>query len=327
MSFSLVNDPARHRFAAFSGLDTLAKSLALDPTPTWTDLAPAGTAPHRREGLGMVRDPIDDDLLLVGDYPDGAWHLPLAGGGSWRFTNLVENVPSTGSATLSPDPERRRMLLCGGTHRVPDPYYRVIWAPTDEVWSFSLDDERWTRLDVRVPHGGLTGHFAINDPRHDRLLLIGGSRPGDPPGTTVANPLLLELSLGALTWSEHDIGANPSASPSSGIALDESRDRLLVPGTTTDLYYSGRVWALPLDGAVRWTAFDAPGQAMTSSLTTRVIRTRRPRTSGRWRSAGRRRGTRCRSLVRSRYQRGVLRTTTTPPTPRPDSIQRAASWS
>ncbi len=267
LSFSLVNDPVRHRFAAFSGYDTLAKSLVLDPTPTWSDLAAAGAAPNRREGLRMVRAPLADELLLVGDYPDAAWHLPLAGGSSWRFTSLAEDVPpSARDATLSPDPERRRMLLCGGLS--PLVVGRTwIWAPTDAVWSFSLEDERWTRLDnVRVPHGGLTGHHAIGDPRHDRLLLIGGSRPGDSLGTTVPNPFHFELSLGTMSWSEHDIGVNPGADPSSGIALDESRDRLLIPGRTTDDFYSGQVWALPLDGDVRWTTFDAPGQAMTSEL-------------------------------------------------------------
>jgi hypothetical protein len=128
------------------------------------------------------------------------------------------------------DPIRDRVLLFGGTV-----YYRraADW-PEDrnEVWSFSLADDKWTQLDAANPPHARRRHWAGYDAARDRMLVVGGSVSGYRGWGAIHDCWALPLGADSLQWSS--LGPDAPAlgsdydAPTMQATIDPLRDRLLV---------------------------------------------------------------------------------------------------
>lgn len=85
-----IYDPQRHRMLVFGGYDgTYANdlwSLALEGTPAWTRLLPAGAPPSGRMFSAAIYDPLRDRMIVFGGHPDflnDTWSLSLSGAPAW----------------------------------------------------------------------------------------------------------------------------------------------------------------------------------------------------------------------------------------------------
>ena len=180
---TVIYDPLRDRMILFGGgiptfdyYRTLSSvwQLTLGPTPTWSQISPAGPVPPSRMYAAAIYDPVRDRLVVFGGLtdPDGwccgeaiadVWELALAGTPTWTEITPAGPRPGPRTSTAVYDPARHRMLVHGG-------------AASDTVWSLSLDPgETWTPL---LPSGGPPGqrggHSAIFDPDEDRMVVFGG---------------------------------------------------------------------------------------------------------------------------------------------------------
>jgi flagellar hook capping protein FlgD/galactose oxidase-like protein len=100
---SAIYDPIRDRMVVFGGLAPTGSTttndlwaLSLAGTPTWNQLAPAGTLPLEREGHRAVYDPPRDRMVVFGGQnpPEDLWAL------NWGAAVDVEPTP-TGSRTMT----------------------------------------------------------------------------------------------------------------------------------------------------------------------------------------------------------------------------------
>jgi hypothetical protein len=93
---SAAYDPVRDQLVVFGGLDAGAGALgdvwtlSLDPSFTWTPVAPSGTPPSARSRAAFIYDPPRDRFVMVGgqsdvppEYGADVWTLELSGTPSW----------------------------------------------------------------------------------------------------------------------------------------------------------------------------------------------------------------------------------------------------
>src|SRR5207248_1334691 len=91
-----IYDPVRVRMIVFGGTDASGAqlndvwALSLSGTPTWTKLAPSGSAPGVRGAPAAIYDPVRDRMIVFGGYsgnPAAAlsepWALSLAWPPPW----------------------------------------------------------------------------------------------------------------------------------------------------------------------------------------------------------------------------------------------------
>ena len=145
------------------------------------------------------------------------------------------------------------MIVFGGA------IWQGRWVETNEVWSLSLDDLRWTRLTPGGPEPpGRFYHSAVYDPDRDRMLVFGGTPySGEPYTDTWA------LSLGGHPrWSRIEAGGEGPPARSMHGAIYDSRDqRMLVCGGQEALpgpFAPYQTWELSLRGRPSWRMLD-PG--------------------------------------------------------------------
>jgi Kelch motif len=150
----------------------------------WKFVAAAGGLPPIRWGACGIYDPDGERLVMFGGKHGQGASLCL--GDVWELDLSVspavwtELTPSSGDAPAARamasavlDTARNRMIVFGGH----DSSSRV----RSEAWAWDLESDRWesSALDVTgtVPWNsqGLTGHTAVYDPGHDRLIVTGGS--------------------------------------------------------------------------------------------------------------------------------------------------------
>jgi len=145
-----IYDPIRDRMIMFGGYkgdyscvnDTWGLSLA--GTPTWTQLAPAGTPPTPRGRHSAIFDPVQDRMVVFGAYDcdyvylNDSWALSLAGTPAWTLLSPTGTIPSgrSGHSAIY-DPVRDRMVLFGGGGN----------TQTNDVWSLT-----WGAASCAVPH-------------------------------------------------------------------------------------------------------------------------------------------------------------------------------
>ncbi len=131
-----VFDPVRNRMLVFGGstsdsyygVQNTTWQLSLAGTPTWKQLAPAGTPPDGlpsgRRALTSVYDPLRDRMVIYGGWDGGytgaaflgeAWALELAGDPMWSKLAPAGPTPTQRDAMSAIyDPTHDRLAVYGG---------------------------------------------------------------------------------------------------------------------------------------------------------------------------------------------------------------------
>lgn len=204
---SAVYDPKRDRMIVFGGTGdnfVLAYggpflndvwALEFSPTPTWTQLSPAGTPPAARAGQLAVYDPAGDRIVVFGgnngSWRNDAWALSLGATPTWSA------ISATGSAPASPseptgiyDPVRERLVVFSA----------------GSAWTLGLGPTpAWAPLAANgLPPTNRIEVTASYDPLGDRMLVFGGSR---------------SPAVYALAFDGSAVSVDPPPSPRSVLAL------------------------------------------------------------------------------------------------------------
>ncbi len=255
----VVYDSNRNRLVVFGGRDLLGPlladvwTLALDGTPTWTELAPDSTGPEGRFGASGVYEPSSDALVLFGGDRGGptfadAWKLLFAGSPTWHPLATSGDSPSGRAyAPAILDPVRHRMVIHGG--------YTSGSAELADTrnWSLALDGAPvWTRLADGGPVDEAASQVAAYDARRDRMLVVAGGL------YTAASVWAWPLS-GASSWSvvpASGTASRPQISSRHVAACDSTSDTVMEWNGGFD----ARVYSLALADPPTWTGA-VPGAA------------------------------------------------------------------
>lgn len=169
-------DAARDRALFFAGYP-LANArnqvwaLSLAGSPSWTLLAPGGTAPTQRYGHSFTADVGRDRMILFGGGDGGVvtndlYVLSLAGAGTW--TQLVGPGTPPPKRTFHGaiyDPARDRLLVWGGQGE--------LGAWLNDTWEYRFDGTGWRQLALDTSPPGAKA-AATYDPLLHRMLIFGG---------------------------------------------------------------------------------------------------------------------------------------------------------
>lgn len=174
---SAIYDPAGDRMLVFGGSSSSTYyndlwQLDLAGTPTWTLLAPGGTAPSARAAHSAIYDPAGPRMLVYGGRASsgtvlGDLHsLSLSGMLTWS-TLAPSGTPPPARQEHSAiyDPLRGRMVIFGGGG-----------FGSSRIWALDLAGApTWSEL---FPTGtrpfGRRGAAAIYDPVRDRMVVHSG---------------------------------------------------------------------------------------------------------------------------------------------------------
>jgi len=247
-------DPVRDRMVVFGGRDGGYRddvwALALEGSPAWSALAPAGSLPSARYGHTAFYDPVGDRMVVFGGWDGGyrndVWALSLAESPAWSALAPAATPSARYSHTAIYDPVRDRMVVFGGW----DGNYR------NDVWALSLaGSPAWSALaPAGSPPSARYGHTAFYDPVRDRMVVFGGYddfRRNDVWALSLA---------GSPAWS----ALAPTGTPPLGrwghtASYDPVRDRMVVFGGNGDGGLLGDAWALSLAGSPAWSALAPAG--------------------------------------------------------------------
>jgi hypothetical protein len=219
-----VYDPVGDRMVVFGGGNTFYArgdvwALGLTPSSSWTQLLPAGPTPQARWGASAIYDPEQQAMIVFGGgggtfysplrFQD-VWMLSLAGPPAW--TEIVAPNPPEARYrhTAILDPVRRRMIVYGGQ----------ATTLSGDLYALSLDGvPAWTTLAATgTPPSPRSGHTAIHDAAHDRMVVFGG---GD--NQTWA------LDLGTLQWTQlAPAGTLPGPRSAHTAVYDPDQGRMIV---------------------------------------------------------------------------------------------------
>ena len=228
--FSAIYDEPRDRMIMFGGFigsfgtkTNEVDALTFSPTPTWSQLSPAGNPPTGRAEQTAIYDPNGDRMIVFGgvaDSPQGvvtldeSWSLSLSGTPTWTFLTPTGSLPSarTGHSAVR-DPLGQRMIVFGGGNGFAD------------TWALSLtagNVATWSSLATGPP--GRASHVAAYDPINQRMMLYGGGYGGGSRSD------LWALSLaGTPAWSQLSTFVTPPPAVGwYGATIDSVRDRMYV---------------------------------------------------------------------------------------------------
>ncbi len=177
-SQSTIYDPVRRRLVMFGGGATLNDTWALGATDTGWVPVPSTLSPLPRYQAGMVVNPDDGSVFLIGGVNSGlatntlllsdAWVLR---GDQWSPVDSSQVVQRSGHATVW-DPANRRAIVFGGRSTV-DP---VNWKA--DTWQF--DGAQLTPVfGLQAPAPRADARLVF-DEREGRALLFGGTADAGP---------------------------------------------------------------------------------------------------------------------------------------------------
>jgi hypothetical protein len=250
---ALVHDPVRNRVLMHgghrSGIGSTDElwALSLDGTPAWSLLAPRGEGPGRRYDHVAVYDSRRDRIVVQGGGipPDSTgivWSLALDDTTS-PWSRLAPPGISPGHRqehVAAYDSLTDRLVLIGGApagSRVPI-----------EAWQLPMAaGGGWEP--VPVPGGPLDRRDAslVVDPVTRTMFLYGGVEEHD------TSCELWRVPMDGAAWTRIAPSfESPRAVWQSAVAHDERRNRMIAIGTLLTEPDSMQVFALPLDGGVRW---------------------------------------------------------------------------
>lgn len=209
-----VYDPVRDRILMFGGYDGGPSNFsggfcndlwALSPGDplVWTQLAPTGTPPARRDYASLVYDSVRDRLVLFAGFDslgsrNDVWGLSLSSGTPAWSPIVPSGTPPTTrlSHCAIYDAPRDRMVVFGGSNG---------GTFLSDAWELDFSPSpHWAPMATGVGPSGRKNASLVDDTTRDRLILFGGV------GAAGSLNDLWELPLTGGNWS--------SLVPSSPIA-------------------------------------------------------------------------------------------------------------
>ncbi len=231
-------------------------ALSFAGAPSWSQLAPAGTAPVARYLEAAIYDPVRDRMLIFGgvdaaiQYLNDTWALSFSGGLSWNQLAPSGLLPiGRTSAPAIYDPIRDRMVIFGGNDG-SYPYH-------NDSWSLALAGEpAWSEL---APSGDLPparyGATGVYDAARDQLVIFAG-----------AESAYLFNDTWTLEWTSPTSGVDPIPSPGAeGTAPTGSRSGFALQDNVPNPFRSETSlhFVLPGSGArVALRVFDVGGRVV-----------------------------------------------------------------
>ena len=259
-----VLDPLNNRMVVFGGqyagsgfepqYNNTAYALTLGTSPTWTSLGSHPMGGRFGHSASTVNDGTPRMVIFGGTchhlcsgvpYND-VWQLGFAPGSTWQQLTPTGTKPTARlSHTSIWDPSRNSLIIFGGSTE-------DLFAPIvrfNDVWELNLDGTpSWTLwTPVGTPPTPRTGHTAIYDTLHQRMVVFGGRDAGGTLGDTWA----LSLS-GTPTWTQLTT-VGPGGPREEHVAVyDAANQRMLVQG---GLNAGAEVVGLRLDVTLSWFPF------------------------------------------------------------------------
>jgi hypothetical protein len=233
-------------------------ALQFGPSPAWHHVITTGDYTDARIGGGLIRDPHDGSILLVGG---AGWEGPAARGDFFRFTESAtptwSRVVHVGSpsqerfaSAVAYDSRRDRFLFFGGESHPLDRLDVDILTPRPSP--------TWTTLGSDPLPPGRSGQAMAVDSKRDRLTTFGGgsstSYLGDVWTAPLENPGL---------WTPLAIpGPAPPPRAEPVMVYDPLRDRMVIFGgqSSSELYLDD-TWVLTLDPTPAWAQAQHEGGA------------------------------------------------------------------
>jgi len=231
---SAIYDPVRDRMLVFGGYQDSGYlngvwALSLSETPTWTMLAPVGTAPAPRREHSAIYDPVGDRMIVFGGtnggYLGDVWALNLSGTPAWELIAVTGGPTARSGHSAIYDPSRHLMWVFAG---------RGGSGILNDLWTLTLGaSPAWASA---APVGPLPAvrvyHTAVLDRARDRMVVFSGYNGGLPGDTWF-------LSLGP-TPAWYALGAGPTTTPAPVFTAEPSLPASIVLGQTLTISASVR---------------------------------------------------------------------------------------
>ncbi len=266
-------DPARNRMLVFGGYGFHYTSsdepeylndiweLALDGTPTWTELTPSGTAPSGRLAGAAVYDPLRQRFVGFGgtiSLPVDTWQLDLSGTPAWStIPTDSTGPPGSYGMTAIYDPRRDRMISFGGS--ISDGYFGVH----DDVWQLDLSQEPpvWSELGPfqMSPVARRTG-TSVYDPLRNRMIIFAGWDSSLEPTAFLNDTWALSLGDAPFWYPLSPEGGPPTRRDAMAAVYDPAGDRMVVFGGWSGEEMLDDTWFLSWGGTGRVASMTASGE-------------------------------------------------------------------
>ena len=259
-SLEAVYDSPRHRMVVFGGTDPAftndAWALALDGSPVWSAIAPAGSLPAAREEHSAIYDPNGDRLVMFGGYDQDyyfgdVWALGFSGTPQWT------QLDPTG---LGPGPRWGHTAVhdfAAGSMVVVSGF--TPGGVSNDTYVLGLSGApAWTNPIVGPGPGPMRHTFAAAyDSERHRFLLFGGSDVSSYLNDTRAITLGENPQWSVITTQ----GIPPSPRRLAEAIYDPKDDRLIVFGGFNGTIL-GDLWQLSFaTNPPTWSPLVAAGPA------------------------------------------------------------------
>jgi hypothetical protein len=292
----MVYDPIHDRMVMFGGwtpdryFDDLW-SLALDPTPTWSQVQLPGEAPSGRRSHAAIYDPLRQRMLVffgfgVSGGLGDVWALHLGDRMSWERLDPVGPGPRARFfSSVIYDPTRDRVVLYGGAADAQS---------IGDCWGLSLGDLRWELLTSGRQTPGFARHTAVYDADRDRMVVFGGFVVDGHVFVQVGGATFnLEFSDGP-RWAHELFGDIADTRIGHTAVFDATRSRMCMFGGGGISSYLNDTWLLDFGGGPRqaWLlAATTEGQEVTLTWQTRadgpaIVDVERSSIHERWHAVG-----------------------------------------
>jgi Galactose oxidase, central domain len=294
-SHTAIYDPARNRLIVYGGSNLAPNdvwALSLSGTPTWTQLAPAGTPPSPRLGHVAVYDEIRDRMLVFSGQTGGValndvWSLSLGGTPTWTPISTMGGTPISrhlGGGVF--DATYDRLVVFGGVDGSARPnapwelrfsgdgltgeWVQLPFGPSGRYSFGTAHDVVGQRMIVAYGYWGGTSTWSLSLDQNPTWQEIFPGHPGravdqtaiyDAPrdrmvvfGDLPGGPWV--LTMGHTTWSRlTTIGTPPAARTQHTSICDSVRERMIVFGGNA----TNELWSLTLAGVPTWSPLLASG--------------------------------------------------------------------
>jgi len=236
---------------------------------TWQQLTISGAAPSKRGFHSAAYDQANNRMMIFGGDPSVGYCFADVND-MWVLTNADGSVGTAGWTQLSPtgaapsirsfasaiyDPTGNRMIIYGGNEQCDGPD-SDLWVLTNANGLGGTPG--WIQLSASGGGPGpRTGHEAMYDAAHNRMILFGGQAASSLTNDTWVLSNANGLG-GTATWTElAPAGPLPLPRSSFVAAYDAAMNTMVVVGGSSSAGYTNDVWVLSnangRGGAPAWT--------------------------------------------------------------------------
>jgi hypothetical protein len=186
-----VYDPASNRLIVFGGFQweaqiyhndvwALTNANGLGGVPQWVQLAPSGTLPTPRAGIGMTYDSATNRLTVIGAFPgtgSETWVLSgangLAGSPQWQQLTPSPTLGRYGLTSVNDPSTNRVMYFSGATPGIGGYTMNDAFVLTNA--NGQGGSPSWITLPVSGTRPlGRENYAAAYDPLRNRMIIFGG---------------------------------------------------------------------------------------------------------------------------------------------------------